>query len=1473
MDSNSQSGQPPKRGRGRPKGSKNKPTAQKVSRPRKDGQPPQKWYKGNDNGESSSTAIDLSVSSPDTSDSGPRPSNSPSANNVAMELNQLINQLSATTFVDPSMPVPPVTTERTAGAAPASTAIHAAPLVMSKSTTVTQSTRVSIVKEKCPWRHTDNIYGSDTWPSGDAAQEVADVHEDEADEDLKDEFRPQADDEEEGDGVVGFTIGVTTPGNVNSKPRRARASMPIWLDAHCKAVESMLKAEIQQSTRNPPRPKCYEEGNFLTDGCRTTSGGPIFLQKLGWIGKARRIVDVDRNVYLIGYRYRCVAPGCHKTYRSWSPAILNILPVAVAMQFPFQLTYRSGLTNELAELLQSSIRSGLGPTPFTEMLQSFHYKQFDKLHLQYLELVHDHYKACPKHFWVPKTPFGSFHDRNGYAGFVPTQGYLRRFYDMVIERSAPEMKQSIAMLPARVLAIDHSFKRLGKVGSAPLFTALHTVTNEYVEIHSMLFTMTKGHEHFIPNLHEINHSLKMFGHADVEVVFTDNVRSDKEEVQRAFPSLLKDVVPVPPHSDLPVLKLPDHSWGVIELSTAHQINLHFDIIMNHRTPENPNVTVVFDMEWPVNLETGVQGPVALIQIAYQNTVYLIKTAAFLRDGYIDLPHSFLVFMQSPCFTKVGVGIGADFTRLQRNCHISANNKPFVGQVELGVMAKHRGVQIKKNVSLADLVAVLLHQYLLKDPAVRVSPRWADSALPREYVDYAVLDAYATNQVYLRLAGMKIAPPVTATTPGGTSVILVSPDGNPVAWGIIAMEQPPTLNSINVTPSRSMMTVSQVLVPGFLIPAALCRANHSKPLSSFGTPPFSLLVNISSLRVCINGPADGYSITGHNSEPHAESSVSHPTTTSAAPQPDIATENMPESSTSFIPLAPAEGEDVEEDEDAISMEQRLEGSVRDPASEDALAKVIKPYTTNHQVQAGTPSTVRGRVIYDNFHAYHHIPISRTHGLRRPFLRALSAAFYIPVADDKSAVERVLKKYQVSYNSQLLSKPKWVLARVRRHVPLPEILLPRVAEVIETYGPLKDATSGEPLFNARAWEITKNLMENIRLGYYSDPPGVELYFKTGQDKDQLTLYRCCRGTNSVEGGVHQNLVRHYESCNTGPQHAINAVGTLNRTGKPYAGHFDILLKNRLAHLFDLTRCAWLPDNTVKSGWVNGNDYAPANETFGMIKLLPTFFTPLGMFEYNEDYARNQEIRHKYVAEHQGTLMAVLPVHTHKERDLFQLLAHSSPLFTDATRQPNWNALACIWAGHANGKTIFYKLPEHLKAYYKTWTNFCNKHNTVALNTEASQHIRALVHSRPAGLPASVPTALPVTLQDSLTVSPSVEVEEVSTWQIGNLLDRHSLQQSAILYTYTETARRANTSTAGAMQAASNPRKRKTTAASHGPTDDTPIAGPSSGQHRELEKRKPRKCRNCQSTTCEGRWAVKKCSKPLDPVCAAPVLSSIC
>ena len=62
----------------------------------------------------------------------------------------------------------------------------------------------------------------------------------------------------------------------------------------------------------------------------------------------------------------------------------------------------------------------------------------------------------------------------------------------------------------------------------------------------------------MPVLAEIPKSLALYGHGATEVIYTDNVRADKHELEQAFPSLLDNVTPVPDHSDLEPLSLPSN---------------------------------------------------------------------------------------------------------------------------------------------------------------------------------------------------------------------------------------------------------------------------------------------------------------------------------------------------------------------------------------------------------------------------------------------------------------------------------------------------------------------------------------------------------------------------------------------------------------------------------------------------------------------------------------------------------------------------------------------------------------------------------------------------------------------------------------------------------------------------------------------------------------------------------------------------
>jgi len=161
-----------------------------------------------------------------------------------------------------------------------------------------------------------------------------------------------------------------------------------------------------------------------------------------------------------------------------------------------------------------------------------------------------------------------------------------------------------------------------KQGGVAFFAALHTFLNEYSEIRGMTFTPSKAHDGWAPVLKAILPSLHDYGHPEPQVVFTDNVRADKDKLLSIFPSLSAGVTPIAPTARLEALVFPS-DWEVIHLTSTHQVNLRFNIIMNHHSTVSP-VTVGFGMQWPINISTGKSGQVALLAFTYEKAVYLIQ---------------------------------------------------------------------------------------------------------------------------------------------------------------------------------------------------------------------------------------------------------------------------------------------------------------------------------------------------------------------------------------------------------------------------------------------------------------------------------------------------------------------------------------------------------------------------------------------------------------------------------------------------------------------------------------------------------------------------------------------------------------------------------------------------------------------------------------------------------------------------------
>jgi hypothetical protein len=59
-----------------------------------------------------------------------------------------------------------------------------------------------------------------------------------------------------------------------------------------------------------------------------------------------------------------------------------------------------------------------------------------------------------------------------------------------------------------------------------------------------------------------------------------------------------------------------------------------------------------------------------------------------------------------------------------------------------------------------------------------------------------------------------------------------------------------------------------------------------------------------------------------------------------------------------------------------------------------------------------------------------------------------------------------------------------------------------------------------------------------------------------------------------------------------------------------------------------------------------------------------------------------------------------------------------YASANGLPNFDHMAWWWSKKPNGKTIFYKLQEHLAIYYKTWNECCQEKQTILASQSQRQ-----------------------------------------------------------------------------------------------------------------------------------------------------------
>lgn len=367
-----------------------------------------------------------------------------------------------------------------------------------------------------------------------------------------------------------------------------------------------------------------------------------------------------------------------------------------------------------------------------------------------------------------------------------------------------------------------------------------------------------------------------------------------------------------------------------------------------------------------------------------------------------------------------------------------------------------------------------------------------------------------------------------------------------------------------------------------------------------------------------------------------------------------------------------------------------------------------------------------VYKDIFHALKHLRVSLKHGGVYAFICAMRDAVLVANQEDMDRVLTVCERKGIS--PQFLSKA-YLQARIRREAPPPNIMRTRLLAVKDTFKDVVDDKTKAPLFTAELQESFNQLLEHASRGCMSDPVGVTLYIKTGEDKDGLNLWVCTRGTNDLEN-YHQKVISWFRGTNLGMQSADTALrinrarwniraAIKNRPGTPNYFIYDLRLIGKINALtlrHDIYERAVYPD------YVDPSFYAPTGEKFGCTALTSSFdrFKPKSPDRIR---APRPSTSMKYFADAIGWPTGPpLPVRTVDEMKLFKLLA---PTFATGTSSLDTTAMALAWSAHVDGRAIFLKLPNHLDTHFRIHLKANNRLATMSGCTEQYSQLLSMLY----------------------------------------------------------------------------------------------------------------------------------------------------
>lgn len=931
----------------------------------------------------------------------------------------------------------------------------------------------------------------------------------------------------------------------------------------------------------PPCPCCKSKSRVTVHGFNFKHYGRI-------------VVGLNNTYYIISRRYRCdsckeknkalkrsvidafqsqcmdvdMEKGFQYTFMAWNEHSLPLLPGSLSEEFPAFLTRKSGIDKTVLDLMFPLINKGMRPQAISNLLLELHSKEYTRCHIRYEED-----NGHKSRLGVGFAEYSQFDDDFAYRGKVPTRNYVKSVYIKRHRTIRRHLANEVKKRGAERLSIDASFKsakHMCQYKGEPIFKGLVTATNEFGEIRMQFHVVSDSHEQMEAAFESFLKTTDEYGYPSLNLVSTDNPSKDKAFLLKKFPSLREHqermdmFVTRPTQSAVstPIPLMPYNRSNVKVLSKSAEMNRYMTAMRN--IIKDTTNAVAVDAEWKVDLTSRgtvkKSHKVSLIQFCFLDSNGVYKIALVRTHKLKRLPSGMDAFFRDDSITIVGVQVGGDLAKIGRDFKLSEvmDGRKKGSVINLGGYARDRDVVQNGKIGLAELALVVLEQRLEKHTHLRFSD-WDQDVLSLDQEEYGARDALASMRIFdvlktkpnlhsrLQLDEANVGKRVDVVPRSGSISCMATRAATGTIVDLEMIDSPDGVIPKVAKPGKNSVVVhiEKIYSPSLKVPrfknngaAAIIQDFEDKPI----VLPIQMLKEHVASETVRATPENG----GREHPVENQRRVSPPSSQHNTPH-QVTNETEP-------PMEQPHGEPVEEEQDAsysiTEVEDFEEITTLDCENlrcaifcADQSERGSPPLECNYLDPAPSPGSIQDKfssVLGDCFHAMDRPNIPVKHEHKKGYKNALKNAFFIWNETTMNQVVERMK--QAGMQDEEIETAKYFRPTifhdcVERIVPTPKILYWRVRAVFALYGQMKDSKTKASLFNAVAWKKANNVLREILSGYYSDPPGVQMYMKRVDDdgcvlknKYDIDVIECMRGTPRTEA-VHKGLVTTFGGWNMG------------------------------------------------------------------------------------------------------------------------------------------------------------------------------------------------------------------------------------------------------------------------------------------------------------------------------------------------------